>query len=315
MLSSVFFLLIGSLGLFYGSEWLVDGAKDVAKKLKISDLVIGLTIVSIGTSFPELVVGIISSFEGHADFVIGSVLGSNVANIGLALGLPALFYKMDFEYKNVISAFMYNLLACGALYYVILDNQISSSDSQIFLFLFIIYIIASFLRPNITSCNNEMANEEEEVCLRLVPLPKSIRKLVAGSLLLYAGSELFISNGAAPLVREFGFSEKAIGMTVVAMGTSLPELFVTITALSRKEVGISLGNIIGSNIFNILFVLGVIGLIGPLEVSNVSFELFFGVGLLCLLAFLSFFYKGLNKLSGFLLILIYILFLYLQFYG
>ena len=309
MLSSIFFLLVGSLGLFYGSEWLVDGAKDVAKKLKISDLVIGLTVVSIGTSFPELVVGIISSLEGHADFVIGNVLGSNVANIGLALGLPALFYKMDFEYKNVISAFMYNLLACGVLYYVILDNQISSSDSQIFLFLFIIYIIASFLRPNITSCNNEMANEED-VCLK-----KAFGRLVAGSLVLYAGSELFVSNGAAPLVREFGFSEKTIGMTVVAMGTSLPELFVTITALSRKEVGISLGNIIGSNIFNILFVLGVIGLIGPLEVSNVSFELFFGVGLLCLLAFLSFFYKGLNKLSGFLLILIYILFLYLQFYG
>lgn len=309
MLSSIFFLIIGSIGLFYGSEWLVDGAKDIAKKFKISDLVIGLTIVSIGTSFPELVVGIISSLEGHADFVIGNVLGSNIANIGLALGLPALFYKMDFEYKNVISAFMYNLLACGVLYYIILDNQISSSDSQIFLFLFVIYIIASFLRPNITSCDNELANEED-VCLN-----KAFGRLIAGSLILYAGSELFVSNGAAPLVREFGFSEKAVGMTVVAMGTSLPELFVTMTALSRKEVGISLGNIIGSNIFNILFVLGIIGLIGPLEVSDVSFELFFGVGLLFLLAFLSFFYKGLNKLSGFLLVLIYILFLYLQFYG
>ena len=309
MLSSIFFLIIGSIGLFYGSEWLVDGAKDIAKKFKISDLVIGLTIVSIGTSFPELVVGIISSLEGHADFVIGNVLGSNIANIGLALGLPALFYKMDFEYKNVISAFMYNLLACGVLYYIILDNQISSSDSQIFLFLFVIYIIASFLRPNITSCDNELANEEE-VCLN-----KAFGRLIAGSLILYAGSELFVSNGAAPLVREFGFSEKAVGMTVIAMGTSLPELFVTMTALSRKEVGISLGNIIGSNIFNILFVLGIIGLIGPLEISDVSFELFFGVGLLFLLAFLSFFYKGLNKLSGFLLVLIYILFLYLQFYG
>ena len=133
--------------------------------------------------------------------------------------------------------------------------------------------------------------------------------------MLYAGSELFISNGASPLVREFGFSEKAIGMTVVAIGTSLPELFVTLMALSKKEVGISLGNIIGSNIFNILFVLGVVGFISPLQVSNVSFELFFGVGLLLLLAVLSFFYKGLNKLSGFLLVSIYVLFLYLQFYG
>jgi cation:H+ antiporter len=309
MLSSIFFLLIGSVGLFYGSEWLIDGAKDIAKRLKISDLVIGLTIVSIGTSFPELVVGIISSLEGHADFVIGNVLGSNVANIGLALGLPALFYKMNFEYKNVISAFFYNMLACGVLFYIISDNQITSADAQILLFLFTIYIIASFLRPNITSCGNELENDEE-ICLK-----KSFVRLLSGSIMLYAGSELFISNGAAPLVREFGFSEKAIGMTVVAMGTSLPELFVTIMALSKKEVGISLGNIIGSNIFNILFVLGVIGLINPLTVSNVSFELLFGVGLLFLLAFLSFFYKGLNKVSGFLLVSIYILFLYLQFYG
>ena len=311
MLSSILFLIIGSIGLFYGSEWLIDGAKDIAKRFKISDIVIGLTIVSIGTSFPELVVGIISSLEGHNDFVIGNVLGSNVANIGLALGLPALFYKMHFEYKNVISAFIYNLLACGVLYYVLSDNHIGFVDSQMLLFLFTIYIIASFLRPNITG---ELENERE-VCLRLVPLPKSIRKFAVGSIMLYAGSELFISNGAAPLVREFGFSEKAIGMTVVAIGTSLPELFVTMMALSKKEVGISLGNIIGSNIFNILFVLGIIGLINPLTVSDVSFELFFGVGLLFLLAFLSFFYKGLNKLSGFLLVSIYILFLYLQFYG
>lgn len=309
MLSSILFLIIGSIGLFYGSEWLIDGAKDIAKKFKISDIVIGLTIVSIGTSFPELVVGIVSSLEGHDDFVIGNVLGSNVANIGLALGLPALFYKMHFEYKNVISAFIYNLLACGVLYYVLSDNQIGFVDSQMLLFLFTIYIIASFLRPNITSCDNELENEEE-VCLK-----KSFGRVFAGAIILYAGSELFVSNGAAPLVREFGFSEKAIGMTVVAIGTSLPELFVTMMALSKKEVGISLGNIIGSNIFNILFVLGVIGLINPLTVSDVSFELFFGAGLLFLLAFLSFFYKGLNKLSGFLLVSIYVLFLYLQFYG
>ena len=309
MLSSILFLIIGSIGLFYGSEWLIDGAKDIAKKFKISDIVIGLTIVSIGTSFPELVVGIVSSLEGHDDFVIGNVLGSNVANIGLALGLPALFYKMHFEYKNVISAFIYNLLACGVLYYVLSDNHIGFVDSQMLLFLFTIYIIASFLRPNITSCDNELENEEE-VCLK-----KSFGRVFAGAIILYAGSELFVSNGAAPLVREFGFSEKAIGMTIVAIGTSLPELFVTMMALSKKEVGISLGNIIGSNIFNILFVLGVIGLINPLTVSDVSFELFFGAGLLFLLAFLSFFYKGLNKLSGFLLVSIYVLFLYLQFYG
>lgn len=310
MLSSIFFLLIGSIGLFYGSEWIVDGAKDIAKKLKISDLVIGLTIVSIGTSFPELIAGIQSVLENKHDFVIGNVLGSNVANIGLALGLPALFYKMNFEYKNVISAFFYNILACSILFYIILDNKITSSDSQILLFLFTIYIIASFLRPNITSCQNELENDGE-ICLK-----KSFARLLSGSIMLYAGSELFIKNGALSLLEYIGADyEKAIGMTVIAIGTSLPEVFVTMTALSKKEVGISLGNIIGSNIFNILFVLGVIGLIKPLEVSDVSDELLFGVGLLFLLALLSFFYKGLNKISGFLLLSIYILFIYLQFYG
>ena len=189
MLSSILFLIIGSIGLFYGSEWLIDGAKDIAKKFKISDIVIGLTIVSIGTSFPELVVGIISSLEGHDDFVIGNVLGSNVANIGLALGLPALFYKMHFEYKNVISAFIYNLLACGVLYYVLSDNHIGFVDSQMLLFLFTIYIIASFLRPNITSCGNELENDGE------ISLLKSFVRLFSGSIMLYAGSELFISNG------------------------------------------------------------------------------------------------------------------------
>ena len=102
MLSSLFFLLFGSLGLYFGSEFLIDGAKNLAKKLNVSDLVIGLTIVSIGTSFPELVVGLISAFQGYTEFVIGNVLGSNIANIGLAIGLPALFFKIDFDFVQAV---------------------------------------------------------------------------------------------------------------------------------------------------------------------------------------------------------------------
>ena len=112
MLSSLFFLILGSLGLYFGSELLIEGAKALAKKFKVSDLVIGLTIVSIGTSFPELVVGLISAFQGYTDFVVGNVLGSNIANIGLAIGLPAFFYKIDFNLKGATAPFVYNLLAC-----------------------------------------------------------------------------------------------------------------------------------------------------------------------------------------------------------
>ena len=309
MLSSLFFLIVGSAGLYFGSEWLIDGAKDLAKKLKVSDLVIGLTIVSIGTSFPELVVGLISAFQGYTEFVIGNVLGSNIANIGLAIGLPALFFKIDFDLKNSIAPFIYNLLACLMLYIFLQDNLISSKEAQGLILVFFIYIIASFLRPNITSCDGELENEN------ISPIYVSLLRIFTGSIMLYSGSVLFVDNGAIPLVEQFGFSEKAIGMTIVAIGTSLPELFVTLMALSKKEVGISLGNIIGSNIFNILFVLATIALVTPIKTSNVNFELLLGVGFLLSLMFFIYLQKGLNKITASILFIGYITFLFLQFYG
>ncbi len=309
MLSSLFFLIIGSAGLYFGSEWLIDGAKDLAKKLKVSELVIGLTIVSIGTSFPELVVGLISAFQGYTEFVIGNVLGSNIANIGLAIGLPALFFKIDFDLKNSIAPFIYNLLACLMLYIFLQDNLISSKEAQGLILVFFIYIIASFLRPNITSCDGELENEN------ISPIYVSLLRIFTGSIMLYYGSVLFVDNGAIPLVEQFGFSEKAIGMTIVAIGTSLPELFVTLMALSKKEVGISLGNIIGSNIFNILFVLATIALVTPIKTSNVNFELLLGVGFLLSLMFFIYLQKGLNKITASILFIGYITFLFLQFYG
>ena len=309
MLSSLFFLIIGSAGLYFGSEWLIDGAKDLAKKLKVSDLVIGLTIVSIGTSFPELVVGLRSAFQGYTEFVIGNVLGSNIANIGLAIGLPALFFKIDFDLKNSIAPFIYNLLACLMLYIFLQDNLISSKEAQGLILVFFVYIIASFLRPNITSCDGELENEN------ISPIYVSLLRIFTGSIMLYYGSVLFVDNGAIPLVEQFGFSEKAIGMTIVAIGTSLPELFVTLMALSKKEVGISLGNIIGSNIFNILFVLATIALVTPIKTSNVNFELLLGVGFLLSLMFFIYLQKGLNKITASILFIGYITFLFLQFYG
>ena len=309
MLSSLFFLIVGSAGLYFGSEWLIDGAKDLAKKLKVSDLVIGLTIVSIGTSFPELVVGLISAFQGYTEFVIGNVLGSNIANIGLAIGLPALFFKIDFDLKNSIAPFIYNLLACLMLYIFLQDNLISSKEAQGLILVFFIYIIASFLRPNITSCDGELENEN------ISPIYVSLLRIFTGSIMLYYGSVLFVDNGAIPLVEQFGFSEKAIGMTIIAIGTSLPELFVTLMALSKKEVGISLGNIIGSNIFNILFVLATIALVSTIKTSNVNFELLLGVGFLLSLMFFIYLQKGLNKITASILFIGYITFLFLQFYG
>ena len=307
MLSSIFFLIVGSIGLYFGSEWLIDGAKNLAKRLKISDLVIGLTIVSIGTSFPELVIGLISAWEGYNDFILGNVLGSNIANIGLALGLPALLYNISFHSRDLTSGFIYNLIAVAYLYYILLDDKIILIEAQGLLFIFVIYMIGSFLRPDITSCDDELDSEHGLSVFR------SIMKLVAGSVVLYAGSDLFVNNGAAPLAMHLGVSQKTVGMTVVAVGTSLPEIFVTLLALSKNAVGISLGNIIGSNIFNILFVLGSVGLVGTIDATPATFELLLGLFLLFLLWIFGLFFNGLNKFSGAFLVLLYIIFVYLQF--
>ena len=306
MASSLFFLALGSAILFVGSEWLINAAKAIARKLRFSDFVIGLTVVAIGTSFPELVVGIISALGGYSEFVMGNVLGSNVANIGLALGLPALFYSIKFQVNHIRDVLAYNILACVYLYFISLDNMISLQDSLGLLLIFSVFIFGRIFRASI---DTEPSNGTQ-VSGNIFP---SLVRLLAGGMCLYWGSELFINNGAVPLMKESGFSERAIGMTVVAIGTSLPEVFVTMVALSKKEVGISLGNIIGSNILNIVFVLGIVGLINPIAFSNINFELFYGLILVFLLLPLSLFFGGLNRSSGIFLLLLYTIFLYLQF--
>ena len=306
MASSLFFLALGSAILFVGSEWLINAAKAIARKLRFSDFVIGLTVVAIGTSFPELVVGIISALGGYSEFVMGNVLGSNVANIGLALGLPALFYSIKFQVNHIRDVIAYNILACVYLYFISLDHMISLEDSLGLLLIFSVFIFGRIFRASI---DTEPSNGTQ-VSGNIFP---SLVRLLAGGMCLYWGSEIFINNGAAPLMKESGLSERAIGMTVVAIGTSLPEVFVTMVALSKKEVGISLGNIIGSNILNIVFVLGIVGLINPIAFSNINFELFYGLILVFLLLPLSLFFGGLNRSSGIFLLLLYTIFLYLQF--
>ena len=307
MASSLFFLALGSDILFVGSEWLINAAKAIARKLRFSDFVIGLTVVAIGTSFPELVVGIISALGGYSEFVMGNVLGSNVANIGLALGLPALFYSIKFQVNHIRDVIAYNILACVYLYFISLDHMISLEDSLGLLLIFSVFIFGRIFRASI---DTEPSNGTQ-VSGNIFP---SLVRLLAGGMCLYWGSELFINNGAVPLMKESGLSEKAIGMTVVAIGTSLPEVFVTMVALSKKEVGISLGNIIGSNILNIVFVLGIVALINPIEfISDINFELFYGLILVFLLLPLSLFFGGLNRSSGIFLLLLYTIFLYLQF--
>jgi len=300
--------MLGSAGLYYGSEWLIDSAKSIAKKFNVSDLVIGLTIVSIGTSFPELVVGIISSLNGYSDFIIGNVLGSNVANIGLALAIPAIFIVITIKFSDLLPSLIYNSIACILLISIIGDNVISRNDSYSLISFFILYVIFTFYRGKIKDSNQEKTDIIDNSSIFVL-----FGKFLIGCLILFFGSEIFVNRGAAPLVSLLGFSEKAVGMTIVAIGTSLPELFVTFLALIRKEANISIGNIIGSNVFNILFVLGVIAYINPINISNVSFEIYFGLALLMLLGIATFFQGKVNRNLGLVLLSLYLIFVFLQF--
>ena len=318
MLISFLAIVMGSILLFVGSEWIIDAAKTIAKKLNISDLVIGLTVVAIGTSFPELVVGVISAYEGYPGFVIGNVLGSNVANIGLALGLPALIYGIKFQFKHVKSIMLYNVLACILLFLFAngtlfgeLEGEISRKESGALLFVFTIFMIGSFVDKRTEVVSDYTIQTSGNIFRALI-------KLMAGSASLYLGSLLFIDYGAVPLVTYLGVSEEVIGMTIVALGTSLPELFLTMVAIRKKEVAISLGNIIGSNIFNIVFVLGVVGLISPdiITFSNINIELIYGLGLSLLLIPASRLGDGLDRFEGLLFLLAYLSFIVFQFmYG
>ena len=308
MLESISYLILGSIGLYYGSEWLIDSAKLIAKKLKVSDLVIGLTIVSIGTSFPELVVGIISSLNGLQDFVIGNVLGSNIANIGLALSIPAVFIPITIKFYDLFPSLIYNLVACILLISIIGDNVISRNDSFSLIAFFVLYLLFTFFRgKNIDSGQENTDNEIDSSILILSG------KFLVGCIILFLSSEIFVNKGAAPLVSLFGFSEKAVGMTIVAIGTSLPELFVTFIALLKKETNISVGNIVGSNVFNILFVLGIIGSINPINIISVSFEIYYGLALLALLGIASFVLGKVNRILGLILLFLYIIFVFIQF--
>lgn len=319
MFISLLAIVMGSIMLFVGSEWIINAAKTIAKKLNVSDLVIGLTVVAIGTSFPELVVGIMSAKEGHPGFVMGNVLGSNVANIGLALGLPALVYNgIRFQFKHVRNIMLYNVLACLLLYLFAsgtffgeLAGEISRKESGALLFVFTIFMIGSFVDKR-TEVIPDYVVETSGNILR------ALMKLVAGGASLYVGSQIFIDYGAVPLVTYLGMTEQVIGMTVVALGTSLPELFLTMVAIAKKEVAISLGNIIGSNIFNIVFVLGIVGLVSPdiITFSSINIELVYGLGLSLLLIPASKFGDGLNRFEGLLFLLAYSSFIVFQFmYG
>ncbi|MDD5469821.1 MAG: calcium/sodium antiporter [Candidatus Peribacteraceae bacterium] len=266
----VFFIAIGFALLIKGADWLVEGASSIARRLRISDLVIGLTIVSFGTSAPELVVNIFASLKGNADIAVGNIVGSNIANTLLILGVAAAIIPITVQKSTVFKEIPFCLLASLILFVMANDrlidgyaaSEIGRGDGMAFIGFFIIFLYYTF---GIRKGNTGDGKEEYTKETRSILLAST---MVGGGLIaLTAGGELAV-RGAVQVATILGVSESLIGLTIVAIGTSLPELVTSVLAAMKNKPDISVGNIVGSNIFNIFWILGISALIRPLPFAS-----------------------------------------------
>ena len=264
MLTYLLFAL-GFVLLIKGADWLVDGASAIARRFNVSDLVIGLTVVAFGSSTPELFVNIIASARGNTDIAIGNVLGSNIANIFLILGVSSVIYPLAVTKGTVWKEIPFSLLAAIVLLSMANDQILDRADASvltridglIFLCFFVIFIYYTF------SIAERVEGMEAHVPARQYGWLRSLLGIIAGLAGLTIGGK-WIVDGAIVLATKLGMSESVIGLTIVAVGTSLPELATSAVAAYKKNPEIAVGNVVGSNIFNIFFVLGISAIIRPL---------------------------------------------------
>ena len=303
--------LLGAVFIFIGSNLLIDNSKLIAISLGVSPFVIGLTLIAFGTSLPELIVSTMASFSGEGDIVLGNVLGSNIANIALVLSIIVLFKTIKINYSDLKSSIHFILATTFMLIIVILYNNLTLIPGLAFLALFIMYIYDQF--KIIKQGNDESDNTGK--------IPFKIKYLFyssVGIFLLGCGSNLFI-NGAISIAVSLGVPLIVISLSIVALGTSIPELVTSLVAINKNESNLVLGNILGSNIINLVLVLGSSIIINPITIYNLSINhsalisLIFMSIVTMILLFIILFKKEITKIYGLAFLFIYILFIYLNF--
>jgi cation:H+ antiporter len=308
--NTIFLLIFGLIVLIIGGNLLLKSAVSISMKFGIPRLLIGMTVVSLATSAPELIVSIKSAIKGSPDLAISNVLGSNIANLGLVLGITILFSPINIS-KSIYKK-EWPIMMFSALYFliVILDGVITKIEGGILVCFLIITIISLIKLRDKNEVEDQLENEDSII--------KSIIILFFGGLFLFYGSEWFI-DGAIQLANSFGISERIIGITVVSVGTSIPELVTSLVAVFNKEKSISLGNLLGSNIFNVFAVLGITSLVTPLSVLDqniIDFDIYVMLFFAALILPLIFFPKKLvlARKEGLIILLFYSFYLYNLFY-
>lgn len=309
---SLLFLLSGFIPLLYGATILVDSSSSLARRTNIPNIVIGLTIVAFGTSSPELLVNLFSSFAGSSELALGNVVGSNIFNTFLILGISALIVPLAVKSNTVWIEIPLSLLA--ALVVIVLANDtlieraatsaLTRIDGLMLLFFFMI-----FLGYNLKMMLG--GTFSEEVAVKDYKVSTAILLLLLGLVLLFVGGRVIVLF-AVELAREFGLTERVIALTIVSAGTSLPELATSVVAVRKKNFDIAVGNIVGSNIFNIFFILGISAVITPIPLqSGANLDLMVNLAAGLLLFVFMFTGKGrrLERWEGMMFILIYLVYL------
>ena len=316
---SIFFLIVGFVLLVLGGEFLVRSSVALSLKLNFSKLVIGMTVVSFATSVPELLVSLNAALSGAPAIAINNVVGSNIANIGLVLGITAIigsigvdtsFYRVHWPVMMVFSGMLY--------YFLWNDHQLSNVEGAV-LFIGLIFFVVYLIQNQKIAIDSISDLEEVDDALVKVSGSKIGLWLLIGATALYFGSEWLV-KGATEIALKVGVSEAVIGVTMIAIGTSIPELAASVMAAVKKEKAISLGNLIGSNIFNIGSVLGITSMIKTIPVtapSILSRDIFWMLLFAVSIAVLALLPKRnqINQIKGFVLVVLYGVFIYIAFKG
>ncbi len=308
---NILFLIGGLILVVFSANWLVNGASSIAKSFKIPDLVIGLTIVSIGTSTPELAISIISALNGNTDIAVGNILGSNISNILLILGLSAMVYPLTIQ-KNtqfkeiplgILAILLIGIMGNDIFFDHGTNNVLTRIDGLVMLCFFVIFMYYTF-----QIAGNESSKAEE---IKQQPLWKSVLLVIAGVAGLYFGGKYFV-EGAVNIARLLGISDSVIGLTIVAVGTSLPELATSVVAAYKKNSDIAIGNVVGSNLINVFFILGLTATISPLPLNkfaNIDISVAMLASLLLFFSTIAIGKREIKRIEGAIFTIIYIIYL------
>lgn len=262
MILNVVLMIVGIVLVLWGADRLTDGAVSVAERMNIPQIVIGLTIVAMGTSMPEFFVSLLSAVKGTPDMAVGNVIGSNIFNALLIVGCAAMVAPMTILHTTVKKDIPFALIASVVLLMMCLDNNLSRMDAAVLFMLFGIFMY-------FTLKGSKQAHEESREQKKGYSTLKSVLFLIIGLACLVVGSNLFVDS-ATQIARSMGISDAVIGLTIIAGGTSLPELATSVVSARKGQSGIAIGNALGSNVFNILMILGITGLISPMQIQGIT---------------------------------------------